>query len=70
MKLSIRHNLEDYQLEEALEKAIRGLRQKDEREADFEDPFMANLFKQSARCVDAMVDQMCEKIEAILKFSP
>lgn len=70
MKIQIKHHLDDDQLEEVLEKALSGLRQKAEREADFEDPYMAGLFMIAKKNVDALMAQMSEKITSVLKFSP
>ena len=65
--VNLEHNLEDYELEETLEKALRGVQETIQRpERRFRDPFMETLAERSTEVFSRQITRMNEVIKQVI----
>jgi hypothetical protein len=64
--VTIEHNLEAYELEEVLEKALKGVRAASQRIREFDDPFMESRAEKMNRVFKHQTERMNERIEKVL----
>ena len=68
-KLKLSHNLDDNELEEVLEKALKGLRGDLENPKDFSEKLANDLAKDTEETYNKVIDNMLEEIFKVLESS-
>lgn len=66
-KMKLSHNLSDVQLEETLEKALKGLRPYTEPNRDFPDKLANNIKSEAGGLVDKVFSNMLAEIQEVLQ---
>lgn len=66
-EIFLEHNLDDIELEDVLEKALRGARADRERPREFSEPFLAAQYELGAGALDSLFEGMMRKIERALR---
>lgn len=68
-KIKIAHNLDDIELEEALEKALKGLRPYTEPDRDLPDKLANEIKEEANRMFDKVIENMIAEIQEVLRKS-
>lgn len=66
-RLKLTHNLSDVQLEEALEKALKGLRKYDEPNRKYPDKLANAIKDEGDRIFQKVIDNMLAEIRAVIE---
>ena len=67
MEIRIEHNIEDDQLEEALEKALKGIRSTGKKQREFRDKTMQHLAIKSNAIFQDQSKKLFSRIEKIIR---